>query len=35
VKRHPDEIACRECGATFNLAFQEYYDNRCPDCVDE
>lgn len=28
-------IECRDCGTMFNLDVQDYYDNRCPDCVDE
>lgn len=27
-------IECRECGTTFNLAAQFYYDNKCPSCVE-
>ncbi len=28
----PEIIACRECGAEFDLARQYYYDNACPAC---
>jgi Zn finger protein HypA/HybF involved in hydrogenase expression len=28
----PDFIECRECGAEFDLARQNYYDNLCPKC---
>lgn len=31
----PEHQTCRECGATFDLAAQNYYDNVCPSCVDE
>lgn len=33
---NPDQdlTECRECGETFNLAAQNYYDNLCPACVE-
>lgn len=30
-----DLIECRECGQTFDLSAQNYYDNLCPTCVAE
>lgn len=29
----PEMVPCADCGSTFDLARQHYYDNRCPDCV--
>lgn len=26
-------LTCRECGAQFDLAQQNYYDNLCPSCI--
>ena len=26
---------CRECGTRFDLMNQPYYDNLCPDCIDD
>lgn len=26
-------VTCRECGATFDLSNQHYYDNLCPECM--
>lgn len=31
----PEPTECRDCGATFNLAAQYYYDNLCPECKRE
>lgn len=32
---HDDEpTECRECGSTFDLARQNYYADKCPDCYD-
>ena len=31
----PEPTECRDCGATFDLARQHYYDNRCPSCVED
>lgn len=30
-----DTVECRECGSTFNLAAQYYYDSLCPSCKRE
>lgn len=31
----PDMVDCRECGRTFDLARQNYYDNLCPSCMEK
>lgn len=31
----PEEHECTDCGATFDLARQTYYADKCPDCYDE
>lgn len=32
-RRHdPDLVVCSECGSTFDLARQNYYDDTCPAC---
>jgi DNA-directed RNA polymerase subunit RPC12/RpoP len=28
-------LDCRDCGRTFDLAAQNYYDQVCPECVDD
>jgi hypothetical protein len=28
-------MKCRDCGAPFDLASQNYYDNLCPSCVED
>jgi NMD protein affecting ribosome stability and mRNA decay len=30
-----EDTECRNCGTTFNLAAQHYYDDMCPDCMKE
>lgn len=30
----PEEIECRTCGTTFDLARQNYYADECPSCYD-
>lgn len=34
-RQESEEMECRNCGATFNLAAQMYYDNMCPECKHE
>lgn len=34
-ERETEEMKCRKCGSTFNLAAQFYYDNLCPECKNE
>lgn len=33
-KHDPELIECSECGSQFDLARQNYYDSKCPSCVD-
>ncbi len=31
----PETVQCRDCGTSFNLDAQWYYDNLCPSCKAE